>query len=109
MDTETNQPILRSLQTKLHPSRFTAMSSKMAAIVGCILGEQWTNPRLVELVQTSDGFVLGRSAGDCGHNDFIGTAADLENNWARLLNVADLTEPERDLAEDLHRQTVRRV
>lgn len=68
------QQTLRSLQDKLRPGRFTAMSHKMAAIVGCILSEEWTRPRLAELVQTSDGFVLGRIAGDCGCNEFIGVA-----------------------------------
>jgi hypothetical protein len=33
-----------TLAAKLHPDRFSAMSGKMAAIVGYILGESWTDP-----------------------------------------------------------------
>jgi hypothetical protein len=43
------------LAKKLHPSCFTAMSGKMAAIVAYIVGEHWTSPAIVELVATSDG------------------------------------------------------
>jgi len=35
-----------TLGEKLHPDRFSAMSGKMAAIVGYVLGESWTQPRL---------------------------------------------------------------
>jgi hypothetical protein len=50
-----------SLASKLHPDRFSAMSGKMAAIVGYILGESWTEPEIVALSVTSDGFVTTES------------------------------------------------
>jgi len=86
---------------KLHPGRFTAMSPKMAAIVGCILGQEFTRPQLVGLTVTSDGFVLGMHAGDIGFNDFIGARADLDRNWDRLLDAAELTPDERKEADRL--------
>jgi hypothetical protein len=49
-----NGDVALALARKLHPSRFTAMSGKMAAIVAHIIGQRWTNPAIVELVATSD-------------------------------------------------------
>ena len=43
------------LAAKLRPDRFTAMSGKMAAIVGYIVGERFSDPAISELVVTSDG------------------------------------------------------
>jgi hypothetical protein len=95
-----------TLAQKLHPARFTAMSGKMAAIVACILGQQWTSPAIAELVVTSDGHVLARNVGDCGHNDYIGTVANLEDNWQRLLNAAGLTAAEYQEAQGAFQRAV---
>ena len=95
-----------TLAEKLHPARFTGMSGKMAAIVACILGQHWTSPAIAELVVTSDGHLLARNAGDCGHNDYIGTVADLEDNWQRLLDAAGLTIAERQEAEAAYQRAV---
>ena len=94
------------LAKKLHPSRFTAMSGKMTAIVACILGERWTAPAIVELMATSDGHLLACHEGDCGCNDYLGTVDNLKSNWARLLEVADLTADERQEADRLFQQVV---
>jgi len=51
---------------KLRPDRFTAMSGRMAAIVGYILGERFADPAISELVVTSDGFVLAQAEGEVG-------------------------------------------
>lgn len=88
-----------TLAEKLHPARFTAMSGRMAAIVGCILSRRWTSPAIAEMVVTSDGHVLARNVGDCGNNNYLGTVADMENNWRRLLDAAGLTAVERQEAE----------
>jgi len=50
------------------------MSGRMAAIVGYILGERWTDPPIAELTVTSDGYLLARLVGDVGANEFIGEA-----------------------------------
>ena len=94
------------LTQKLHPSRFTAMSNKMAAIVSYILNQNWTNPKIVEMCTTSDGFVLARHENDCGLNDFVGDKSELENNWQRLLDAAELTPSERKKAESLYRRRI---
>ena len=84
-----------TLADKLHPKRFPNMSGRMAAVVGCILGEEWTRPVIAELVITSDGWVLARDEGQVTFNVIVGTAADLERNWLALLDVAGLTSQER--------------
>jgi hypothetical protein len=73
--TVTKRAIAR-LATKLGPER-VAVSNKFRAILGYLLGREWTSPRLVSLAVTSDGFLLGQHAGDLGMNDMLGTAADL--------------------------------
>jgi hypothetical protein len=94
------------LVKKLHPSRFTGMSGKMAAIVAYIIGERWTSPVIVELVATSDGHLLACHEGDCGCNHYLGTVDNLKSNWARLLEVADLTPEERQEADRLFQGVV---
>jgi len=84
-----------SLKEKLHPKQFSAMSGKMAAIVGYVVGEQFTDPELAEIAITSDGFVLGRRSDDCGLNEWIGSVSDLECNIASLLEAAGLTKQEK--------------
>jgi hypothetical protein len=60
---ETMSTMRQVLIDKLRPDRFSAMSGKMAAIVGYILNEPFSDPAISELVVTSDGFVLrARSA-----------------------------------------------
>jgi hypothetical protein len=98
---------METLESKLKPSRFTNMSPKMAAIVGCIIGTQFTDPQLVELCITADGHVLGRKDGDCGLNEWIGDASDLERNWRMLLGAAGLTLNETAQAEALYLANVR--
>ena len=95
-----------TLAQKLHPVRFPAMSSKMAAIVGCILERQYTQPSIAELVITSDGCVLARHDDDIGYNDLVVARSDLERNWKRLLDVAGLTKDERQLAKRKYRQHI---
>ncbi len=89
------------LAAKLDPRRFTAMSPKMAAIVGFILDEEFTSPRIAEIIITSDGVVLARDENDCGYNNVLGAIDQLRDNWSRLLDAADLDTTERMLADRL--------
>jgi hypothetical protein len=93
------EKIAASLASKLRPDRFTAMSPKMAAIVGCILDEPFTEPRMTSLLVTSDGGVLAATDEDPLYDEFIGHISDLRRNWTTLLEVADLTKAERALAD----------
>ena len=87
-------PQYAALVSKLSPRRFSNMSGRMAAIVGCILGQEFTNPRMAWLSISSDGFVTSDA-------DFIGDSLSLERNLANLLEAADLTPPERELFNKL--------
>ncbi len=70
------------------------MSGKMAAIVGYILDERFSDPAISELVVTSDGFVLAQSEGEVGANDLIGTETDLNRNLLDLITAAGLSAAE---------------
>jgi hypothetical protein len=88
-----------SLADKLRPDRFTEMSGRMAAIVGYVLDEAWTQPAIVALSVTSDGFVTTDA-------EFLGEAADLDRNLLNLLVAAGLTDDERADFERRYRKRV---
>ncbi|MCZ7536060.1 MAG: hypothetical protein M5T61_09130 [Acidimicrobiia bacterium] len=79
---------------KLHPDHFSAMSGKMAAIIGYVLGESRTEPEIKAMSVTSDGYVTSES-------EFLGEAADLDRNILNLLVAADLSDEERSEFERL--------
>lgn len=98
----------KALVDKLRPDRFTAMSGKMAAIVGYILDERFSDPAISELVVTSDGFVLAQSEGEVGANEMVGEEADLNRNLLTLIEAAGLTEDEVREFGRLQRERIRR-
>ena len=51
-------------------------------------------PPIAEIVVTSDGFLLARTAGESSANVFIGRYLDLVRNWLGLLAAACLTKDE---------------
>ena len=57
------------------------MSPFMAAIVGYVLGEAFTNPDIAEImVSEAENLVYIRKSGAAGF-DGIESLADLRNNW----------------------------
>src|SRR5438132_8984007 len=66
------------------------VSAHFQAILGCLLGEDWTTPRLVEMVITPDGHLLGRCDGEAAFKAFLGAAADLLKNVHGVAEVAEL-------------------
>ncbi|HBJ34908.1 MAG TPA: hypothetical protein DDZ51_09130 [Planctomycetaceae bacterium] len=66
------------------------VSEKFQAILGRILGADWTTPRLVEMVITPDGHLLGRCDGQTSFEAFLGEAADLIRNIHGVATVAEL-------------------
>jgi hypothetical protein len=98
-----------SLTEKLNPSRFPGMSPMMAAIVGYVLGESFTNPEIAELtVSENENLVYIRKAGAVGF-DGLQSLEDLRNNWNRLIDVAGLTPEERSEAVRLFNSKVEKV
>lgn len=70
--------------------RAVQVSDHFQAILGCLLGEDWTTPRLVEMVITPDGHLLGRCDGEAAFKAFLGAAADLLKNVHGVAKVAEL-------------------
>lgn len=55
-----------------------------------MLGEDWTTPRLIEMVITPDGHILGRCDGEASFKAFLGASEDLLRNIHGVATVADL-------------------
>jgi len=81
----------------------------MAAVVGFVLGESFTNPEIAELtVSESENLVYIRKAGAVGF-DGLQSLEDLRNNWNKLIDVAGLTPDERREAVRLFNSKVEKV
>lgn len=79
--------IRRSCALKL---RAVEVSAHFQAVLGCLLGEDWTTPRLLEMVITPDGALLGRCEGQAGFSTFLGASEDLLKNVHGVAQVAGL-------------------
>jgi hypothetical protein len=100
---------MSELIRKLNPRRFPGMSPLMAAIVGFVLGESFTDPVIAEItVSESEGFVYLRQEGAVGFDGFQ-SLEDLRQNWNRLLDVAGLEPEERTEAVRLFHAKVEKV
>jgi len=66
------------------------VSDHFQAILGCLIGEKWTQPLLVEMVITSDGHLLGRCEGEANYKAFLGSSDDLLRNLHGIAPVAEL-------------------
>jgi hypothetical protein len=98
-----------SLAEKLNPARFSGMSPLMAAIVGFILNESFTEPSIAELtVSEFESFVYIRQEGAIGF-DGIQSLNDLRNNRNRLMDAAELTADERAEAVTLFNAKVTKI
>lgn len=96
------------LVRKLNPRRFTAMSAKMAAIVGAILGVKFTEPSLGGISITSDGFIQSTEyyGGVMGRSVHLGDADNLRRNLANLVAAAELTKTELTEFNKLYKEHV---
>ena len=70
--------------------RAVKVSDHFQAILGCLLAEDWTTPRLIEMVITPDGQMLGRCDGESAFKVFLGASEDLIKNIHGVAPVADL-------------------
>lgn len=70
--------------------RAVQISDHFRAILGCLLGEDWTTPRLVEMQITPDGHLLGECEGQVGFSAFLGASEDLIRNMHGVAPVAEL-------------------
>ncbi len=70
--------------------RSITISDHFQAILGCLLEEDWTTPRLVEMQITPDGHLLGRCDGQSSFSAFLGASSDLLKNIHGITPVSDL-------------------
>jgi hypothetical protein len=70
--------------------RAVKVSDHFQAILGCLLGEDWTTPRLIEMVITPDSHMLGRCDGEAAFKVFLGASEDLIKNIYGVAPVAEL-------------------
>ena len=85
------------------------MSPFMAAIIGYVLGESFTNPEIAEIkISESENLVYIRQVGAVGF-DGLQSLEDLRNNWNRLMDAAGLRPDERKRAVELFRQKIEAV
>ncbi len=80
------------LVAKLSPQRFPNLSGKMAAVVGYILDEPFSEPAITSLAVTAEGLVLAEPDG--GHPELLGSQADLDRNLVALVEAAGLDPDE---------------
>ncbi len=98
-----------SLRNKLNPTRFPGMSPFMAAIVGYVLEESFTDPEIAEIqVSETENLVYVRQVGSVRFEG-LQSLVDLRNNWNRLIDAADVTPEERKEAVRLFRAKVEKI
>jgi hypothetical protein len=73
-----------------HKLRVVQVSDHFQAILGCLLGEDWTTPKLLEMMIAPDGHLLGRCEGQPGFSTFLGASEDLLKNVHGVAEVAEL-------------------
>ena len=66
------------------------ISDQFRAILGCLLEQNWTDPRLVQMVLSPDGHLLGRAEGQATEQVYLGSQDDLTRNIHGLAAVAEL-------------------
>jgi hypothetical protein len=91
--TPNESPIREPDQIRLDCARklrAVKVSDHFQAILGCLLAEDWTSPRLVEMVVTSNGHLLGRCDGEAEFKAFLGEVDDLIRNIHGVAPVAEL-------------------
>ena len=88
-DTPIREPdqIRQSCAKKL---RAVQVSEHFQAILGCLLKEDWTTPRLLEMMIARDGQLVGRCEGQPGFSTFLGASEDLIRNIHGVAPVAEL-------------------
>lgn len=105
----TDDELRRSLADKLSPQRIPNMTGKLAAVVGYILDERFTDRPLTEIVVSPNGYVRAVVEGEFEATDLIGEQADLNRNLIGLLTATpDLTPDEIALFGRLQRHRIKR-
>jgi hypothetical protein len=99
---------MSTLADKLNPD-VVKCSGRFTAMLGFILRERWTDPAIVDMVITSDGFLLLGSETDPMDNEFVGHESDLWRNLRDVARTAGLTARETTRLLTLAQARVRRA
>jgi hypothetical protein len=67
---------------------------QFTALLACLLGEEWTTPKIAELCISTDRCVLARLDGEAGFKVFIGAEADLIQNIHGIAEIGELDSDE---------------
>lgn len=90
----TDHPAIREpdqiRQDAARKLRSVQVSEHFQAILGCLLGEDWTTPRLLEMKIMPDGHLVGRCLDQPGFSTFLGASDDLLRNIHGVAQVAEL-------------------
>ncbi|MFM2219582.1 MAG: hypothetical protein RL240_3900 [Planctomycetota bacterium] len=89
----TEQPVREPDKTRqdcARELRVMQVSDHFQSILGCLLGEDWTSPRIVEMDATSDGHIFGRCNGEAEFKPFLGEVDDTIWNIHSVSPVAEL-------------------
>jgi hypothetical protein len=81
------QQIRQDCATKLRKINTSPM---FTAILACLLDEDWTIPRILQLCMTHDRCLLARTDADVGFDKFLGAEADLIRNIHGIAEAASL-------------------
>ncbi len=90
----TDQPLRDPAQIRADCARKlkpTETGDMFTAILAALLDEDWTTPKIEELLITSDRCILARPTGEMTHKIFIGAEADLIRNIRGIAEVAHWT------------------
>ncbi len=79
------------LRRKLHPARFSAMSAKMAALVGLRPQHGVCRTTALRTVPHRGRFPGGPRRDQLGADTFLGSYIEFVRNWIQLLRAADLS------------------
>jgi hypothetical protein len=89
----TDQPLLDPAQIRADCARQlkpTETGDVFTSILAALLDEDWTTPKVEELLISSDRCILARTTGEMTHKIFIGAEADLIRNIRGIAEVAGL-------------------
>ncbi len=85
------EEIRRQCATKL---RSVQVSYRFQVMLGCLLAEDWTTPRLLEMAISPDGALLGRCEGQPKYSTLLGGSKHLDRNVQWVAAVAELDSDE---------------
>ena len=77
----------------LHPTQVKT-SGRFTAVLGFILDQDWSEPRITALTVTSDGFAMVATSEDSLMNQFLTEASNIERDLVAIAKVAELSDNE---------------